>query len=264
MRREIVQNKARCKACGTVLRSLSSNQGETLWCGCGAIGISGGLEHLRRYGDLELVEELSLELVDGQVVKVEPAREQPHRTYDGDDLEKWKAMPYRERKAAMRARAWLPQPPMTDIKLEYGIVRDGEEEVECRWMPSLETAVKEARRRYIDAALDNTAGEDAALMLTSVFEVTVRPVPFMAPGVLEDDGEDAVCPRCKELVTKAELCDELGLCTRYVKSILEEREKGREESPKRARKRPHRDDGRTGPAKAGRIIRSGEWLATNE
>lgn len=51
-------NKIRCKRCGEILKSEDPH--DFRLCRCGCCGIDGGLEYLRRIGDLELYEELSI------------------------------------------------------------------------------------------------------------------------------------------------------------------------------------------------------------
>lgn len=56
--RRIVQNRAQCRKCGDVISSRTRH--DIHWCGCGTIGVDGGLAYLRRMGEnLDMVIELS-------------------------------------------------------------------------------------------------------------------------------------------------------------------------------------------------------------
>lgn len=56
---KITRNAARCKKCKTVVESRSVHDMRA--CKCKAMFVDGGLEYLRRGGDLDAIEELSLD-----------------------------------------------------------------------------------------------------------------------------------------------------------------------------------------------------------
>jgi hypothetical protein len=53
----ILRNRARCKACGTIVESAHRHDFRT--CACGKIAVDGGRDYRRRVGDPALIEELS-------------------------------------------------------------------------------------------------------------------------------------------------------------------------------------------------------------
>lgn len=53
----ILRNAVRCKRCGEVIESRPAH--EFIMCSCGACGVDGGRDYLRRLGDKEAYEELS-------------------------------------------------------------------------------------------------------------------------------------------------------------------------------------------------------------
>ena len=55
--RQITKNAVLCKTCGDVIESKTSNDWVT--CSCGACGVDGGLQSLRRLGSVDACEELS-------------------------------------------------------------------------------------------------------------------------------------------------------------------------------------------------------------
>lgn len=63
----IKKNAIRCKICGDVIESKSVH--DFKFCSCGACAVDGGREYLRRVGDLDKWEDLSIctadELGDG-------------------------------------------------------------------------------------------------------------------------------------------------------------------------------------------------------
>jgi hypothetical protein len=63
--RTITRNAVRCKTCGDIIESRTVH--ELVMCSCGACGVDGGLEYLRRLGDPEAYEELS-EFMDASAV----------------------------------------------------------------------------------------------------------------------------------------------------------------------------------------------------
>ena len=55
--RQILENKIRCKKCGTILNSV--NPTTVLYCVCGDVWISGGTEKTLRGGEISFMEEMS-------------------------------------------------------------------------------------------------------------------------------------------------------------------------------------------------------------
>ena len=56
----IIQNQVECLKCGD--RPFSAHRHDYRECKCGAIAVDGGLEYLRRVGDLSSFKELSISL----------------------------------------------------------------------------------------------------------------------------------------------------------------------------------------------------------
>lgn len=54
---KIITNKIKCKVCGDIIESKYTHDSRV--CSCKAVGVDGGLEYLRRMGNLEDFEELS-------------------------------------------------------------------------------------------------------------------------------------------------------------------------------------------------------------
>ena len=54
---EIISNKIKCKKCGDIIESKSTNDYRR--CSCGAVAVDGGKDYLRRIGYEEDYEELS-------------------------------------------------------------------------------------------------------------------------------------------------------------------------------------------------------------
>lgn len=61
-RMRIVENKIRCKKCGDIIESTYTHDFRT--CSCGAVSVDGGHSYLRRSGNLEDIEELSVVVPD--------------------------------------------------------------------------------------------------------------------------------------------------------------------------------------------------------
>ena len=55
---EIISNKIKCKKCGDVIESKSTN--DLKRCSCGAVAVDGGKDYLKRIGSEEDYEELSI------------------------------------------------------------------------------------------------------------------------------------------------------------------------------------------------------------
>jgi len=53
----ILQNQVRCKKCGD--EPYSAHRHDYKSCKCGAVAVDGGMEYLRRVGDVENMEEMS-------------------------------------------------------------------------------------------------------------------------------------------------------------------------------------------------------------
>ena len=54
----IIHNRIRCKKCGEIIESFSVN--DFKWCSCGAVAADGGKDYLRRCGNREDYEDLSV------------------------------------------------------------------------------------------------------------------------------------------------------------------------------------------------------------
>lgn len=55
---EIISNKIKCKKCGDVIESKNINDYKR--CSCGAVAVDGGKDYLKRIGNKEDYEELSV------------------------------------------------------------------------------------------------------------------------------------------------------------------------------------------------------------
>ena len=55
---EIISNKIKCKKCGDIIESKSTNEYKR--CSCGAVSIDGGKDYLKRIGNEEDYEEMSI------------------------------------------------------------------------------------------------------------------------------------------------------------------------------------------------------------
>jgi len=58
MPKKIVSNKAKCRKCFSVIESKSVYDFVT--CKCGLISVDGGLEYIRRLGELKNIEEMTV------------------------------------------------------------------------------------------------------------------------------------------------------------------------------------------------------------
>ena len=54
----ILSNQARCVACGDA--PFSAHRHDFQYCKCGAMAVDGGMDYLRRLGDPEAIEEMSI------------------------------------------------------------------------------------------------------------------------------------------------------------------------------------------------------------
>ena len=54
----ILANKVRCKKCGDVIES--KHRHDFVWCKCRAVAVDGGRDYLKRVGQAENIEELSV------------------------------------------------------------------------------------------------------------------------------------------------------------------------------------------------------------
>ena len=55
---EIISNKIKCKKCGDIIESKSTNDYKR--CSCGTVAVDGGKDYLKRIGTEEQYEELSI------------------------------------------------------------------------------------------------------------------------------------------------------------------------------------------------------------
>lgn len=55
---KVIVNKIRCKKCGDIIESTHRHDFKI--CKCGAVAVDGGHDYLRRSGDLDGYEELSI------------------------------------------------------------------------------------------------------------------------------------------------------------------------------------------------------------
>ena len=55
---EIISNKIKCKKCGDIIESKNTNDYKR--CSCGTVAIDGGKDYLKRIGNEEDYEELSI------------------------------------------------------------------------------------------------------------------------------------------------------------------------------------------------------------
>ena len=55
---EIINNKIKCKKCGDIIKSKSTNDYKK--CSCCAVAVDGGKDYLKRIGNEEDYEELSI------------------------------------------------------------------------------------------------------------------------------------------------------------------------------------------------------------
>jgi hypothetical protein len=58
----IISNSIRCRKCGDVIYSASRH--DFKYCSCKSVAVDGGMDYLKRSGDIDLVEELSIILDD--------------------------------------------------------------------------------------------------------------------------------------------------------------------------------------------------------
>ena len=56
--KKIIENKIKCKKCGDIIESI--NRHDFKLCKCGAVAGDGGCDYLRRCGDLDEFEDLSV------------------------------------------------------------------------------------------------------------------------------------------------------------------------------------------------------------
>ena len=55
---KIITNKIKCLKCGDIIESVTVH--DFKWCSCKECGVDGGKEYLRRVGNIEDIEELSV------------------------------------------------------------------------------------------------------------------------------------------------------------------------------------------------------------
>ena len=56
--KKIIFNKIKCKKCGDIIES--AHRHDFKFCKCGAVAVDGGRDYLRRCGEIENYEELSV------------------------------------------------------------------------------------------------------------------------------------------------------------------------------------------------------------
>ena len=54
----ILRNAIRCRLCGSIIESKSIHDFQT--CKCGSVSVDGGLAYIRRCGNIEYFDELSI------------------------------------------------------------------------------------------------------------------------------------------------------------------------------------------------------------
>ena len=54
---EIISNKIKCKKCGDIIESKSTNDYKK--CSCGAVAVDGGIDYLKRVGNEEDYKDIS-------------------------------------------------------------------------------------------------------------------------------------------------------------------------------------------------------------
>ena len=64
---EIISNKIKCKKCGDIIESKSTNDYKK--CSCGAVTVDGGKDYLKRIGNEKDYEELS-EIKDNNTLSI--------------------------------------------------------------------------------------------------------------------------------------------------------------------------------------------------
>ena len=57
-KKKIISNKIKCKKCGDVMESKNTNDYKK--CSCGAVAVDGGKDYLKRIGNEEDYEEISI------------------------------------------------------------------------------------------------------------------------------------------------------------------------------------------------------------
>ena len=56
--KKIIVNKIKCNKCGDIIES--THRHDFKFCKCGAVAVDGGYDYLRRFGDLDSYEDLSV------------------------------------------------------------------------------------------------------------------------------------------------------------------------------------------------------------
>lgn len=54
---KLISNKCRCLSCNDIIESKYTH--DFVWCHCGSIFTDGGLDYIRRGGNIQLIEDLS-------------------------------------------------------------------------------------------------------------------------------------------------------------------------------------------------------------
>lgn len=57
IKRRILRNRIRCRKCGEIIESFTRN--DIKFCKCGAVGVDGGRDYIRRCGDRNNYDDLS-------------------------------------------------------------------------------------------------------------------------------------------------------------------------------------------------------------
>ena len=91
MTRKIIENKAQCKKCQDIIESKSTN--DLKRCSCGSIAVDGGLDYIKRLGNLDNIIELTKyegdEIMTGEKIEYCTC-EKLERVYtDMDDFGHW-------------------------------------------------------------------------------------------------------------------------------------------------------------------------------
>lgn len=58
----ILSNQAKCRKCGD--EPYSANRHDFKYCGCGSMAVDGGMDYIRRVGDVANTYEMSIDLED--------------------------------------------------------------------------------------------------------------------------------------------------------------------------------------------------------
>jgi hypothetical protein len=56
IKRKLIANRAKCRKCGDII--TSKHRHDFVWCKCESIFVDGGVDYIRRGGELELIEDM--------------------------------------------------------------------------------------------------------------------------------------------------------------------------------------------------------------